>query len=792
MADSRRDARGARGSDTGQPVTGVRPLALALVLGALAPYPLPAQCPDGSPPPCMRRGVPLDTTRYLILPFAHREGSEPTTLDGAGCAELLAEGFARWADIRLADKTRIYDALARRGARVPFRIPFDTGLAIARQLGAGRLVMGQLWSFGDTLRLTAGVYDAARGGAPLREVTARVPANEGGIGATFNALADSLLGADAGAVRGAGAEQTRSLRALRAYVLGERAMGSWDLAGAAREFRAAVAADSQFAHAYLGLGQALLWGSDSAPEAARDHAGIARRAGALLERLGGADRALLLAQQAMFERRWPDACAKYRQMLAADSTSFAAWYGLAECNAGDPVVLRNPVDSAEYVFRGSWHSAALAYRRALLLAPSFNFVFGGGAAQRLTRILLAERYWWREGLFGSVPYFGFPTLEGDTIAFHPVSGVVMARSGPRPAAHRAAIERNRVILAEVATAWVNAFPREAQARRVLAYALEVGGKIAAARGEQQSALDEVSAAQRLERRSKERIRDAVTRVRLLVKAGDFESARRIGDSLLAVPGRPTTGMAGVAVLLGRPALAAQLFVPEDSNFMPGAADNEPVSLPNSVALIGLRLLAYASAGAPRESILVFERRAEDAVARLPKPTRAAARSALLDTPAELVFDMMGPRPTHRPPPSFDREMVAQWGLAHGDTSLVRANLDTLLASTGPAPTADELSSDAVYERAWLMLAIGDSTGAARYLDGTLDDLPDVFSALLDYVPLAGTLVRMMALRAELASARGEAATARRLAQAVTTLWSGAEQPLQPVVRRMRFILAERK
>src|SRR5690348_7622277 len=143
------------------------------------------------------------------------EGSQATTLDGAGCAELLAEGFARWADIRLADKTRIYDALARRGARVPFRIPFDTGLAIARQLGAGRLVMGQLWSFGDTLRLTAGLYDAARGGVPLREVTARVPANEGGMGATFNALADSLLGADAGAARGrgAGAEQTRSLRA---------------------------------------------------------------------------------------------------------------------------------------------------------------------------------------------------------------------------------------------------------------------------------------------------------------------------------------------------------------------------------------------------------------------------------------------------------------------------------------------------------------------------------------------------------------------------------------------------
>jgi len=114
---------------------------------------------------------------------------------------LLAEGFARWIEVRLADKTRVYDALARHGARVPFRIPFDTAVAIARRLGAGKLVMGQLWSFGDTLRLTAGLYDVTRGGTPLREITTRVPAT-GGIGAAFNALADSLLGADPALRRG--------------------------------------------------------------------------------------------------------------------------------------------------------------------------------------------------------------------------------------------------------------------------------------------------------------------------------------------------------------------------------------------------------------------------------------------------------------------------------------------------------------------------------------------------------------------------------------------------------------
>src|SRR5690348_10461318 len=227
--------------------------AAVLTLGITVPTQLRGQCPDGSPPPCGRLRPALDTARYAILPFVHREGSQTAALDGADCAELLSEAFGRWVEVRLADKTRIYDALARRGARAPFRIPFDTALAIARALGAGRVVMGQLWIFGDTLRLTAGVYDAARGGAPVREITTRVAANSGAIGAAFNALADSLLGADPGDVRGAGAEQTRSLRALRAYAMGQRGIRQWDLARAAGQFRLAVAADSDFAHAYLWL-----------------------------------------------------------------------------------------------------------------------------------------------------------------------------------------------------------------------------------------------------------------------------------------------------------------------------------------------------------------------------------------------------------------------------------------------------------------------------------------------------------------------------------------------------------
>lgn len=762
---------------------------LALVVGAPAVF--VGQCPDGSPPPCGRR-APLDTARYAILPFAHREGGQAAALDGADCAELLTEGLARWVEVRLADKTRVYDALARYGARAPFHIPFDTAVAIARRLGAGRLVMGQLWSFGDTLRLTAGLYDATRGGGPLREVTTRVPAT-GAIGAAFNALADSLLGADPGTARGAGAEQTRSLRALRAYTLGERAIREWDLARAARELRAAVTADSGFARAYLELGQALLWAADSSADAARDRSVIARRAADLLGKLAAPDGALLSAQQAMFERRWPDACRQYREIVEADSTSFAGWYGLAECNAADPVVLRDSTDSTRYLFRGSWHTAALAYRKALVIAPAFNFTFKGHAAERLSSLLVAEGFRWREGRYAGASVFAFPELRDDTVAYYATPGSMLLRGHPRPPTHQAALALNRRILTEITAAWVDAFPREATAHRTLATALELNSSLVPAT-EVRSALTEFRAAQRLERLPAERRRDVVHAIRVLAKAGDFDAARRLGDSLLAAVQRPAAGVAGVAVLLGRPTLATHLIAAADSVGMPLPADNQPVPLPLATVQTGLALLAYASVAAPRESITALERRLEGFTTRLPVPMRPGARSALLDIPAELVFDVLGLRPAHRltsPGPPW--AMAMQWGLAHDDTAPVRAGLDTLLSESGAAPSAADISSDAVYVRTRLLLALGDTSAAVRYLDGTLDNLPEVYSALLDYMPLAGCLVRMMALRAELAAALGDRSTARRWASAVVALWGGAEAALQPTEHRMlRIIQAARE
>src|SRR5207247_1345683 len=142
--------------------------------------------------------------------------------------------------------------------------------------------------------------------------------------------------AGAAGLGGVLAPQTNRLAAQLAYDSGQASLGVWDLPGAADGFRHAVAVDPDFPDANFWLAQVLVWnGAPSevwSPPASRALAsprGLAPRDGRLAEGL-----------VAMADGRFPDACGAYRQVLRRDSLSFAAWFGLAECNAKDKVVVR--------------------------------------------------------------------------------------------------------------------------------------------------------------------------------------------------------------------------------------------------------------------------------------------------------------------------------------------------------------------------------------------------------------------------------------------------------------------
>ena len=94
-----------------------------------------------------------------------------------------------------------------------------------------------------------------------------------------------------------------------------------------------------------------------------------------------------------------------------------------------------------------------------------------------------------------------------------------------------------------------------------------------------------------------------------------------------------------------------------------------------------------------------------------------------------------------------------------------------------------LAVEALYTEATLLRALGD-TSAGSWIDPTLDAI-DVADPLLFADPVnAAALVRLLALRAEVAVAMRDRLTAHQWATAVTILWSDADAFLQPSVQRM--------
>ncbi len=201
------------------------------------------------------------------------------------------------------------------------RLPLAEALAIAKRVGAGRLLRGVLSREAAGVGVEATLHDAGRGGCPGESFT--VPGDAG-----LGALSDSLV---LGLVRriwerptaglpSAAALQTRSSEALRAYVEGEEAMAQGRIAGAVSAFERAFAHDSTSWFAY--------WRSvyPRVYEGSRVDPAIMQKVYAHRDGLPVADRLLVDAQEA------PTLEARLPLLLEASRvapTYWPAWFTLA-------------------------------------------------------------------------------------------------------------------------------------------------------------------------------------------------------------------------------------------------------------------------------------------------------------------------------------------------------------------------------------------------------------------------------------------------------------------------------
>jgi hypothetical protein len=273
---------------------------------------------------------------------------------------------------------------------------------------------------------------------------------------------------------------------------------------------------------------------------------------------------------------------------------------------------------------------------------------------------------------------------------------------------------------------------------------------------------------------------AVTEVWLRVKfalpSNDraLRAARALADSILwAHPVDGNEAVASLASLTGRADRAAAYSRMDVTNDAPPA-----------IARNGPALLAFAALGGPPDSLRELGRTVDVGVQSMPLSSREGNRRVWLMRAATLAF------PDYR----FDFLAAgAETGLRLGnlisaslaaDTSRVRRILTDISTARRSLRPAD-IRPDGLLPEASALARIGDIDGAVARLDPTLSAIRLTASQDLAFTSSAGSLVRAMILRADLAKQLGDDSTARLWARAVVELWSGADPFLQPTVQRMQ-------
>ncbi|MEP6730007.1 MAG: serine/threonine-protein kinase, partial [bacterium] len=271
----------------------------------------------------------VDQYTYAVFPFRHVGATQNMWLDGDGCARLLHDAMSRWQGVHLVDDMRVNDIWSRKRPRTVA----DAFMA-AKTLNAGQLAWGEVVGIGDSLEIRVVAYDLVRGSKATRQFATRLPRDAPQLDRVFDALADSIIIGGKRDREGA-ATGTKNLQALEKFLGARAALDHFDLRLAEQGFREALQADESYAHAHFWLARTMEWDGEAEPSAWMSTAG---RAVALSAALSPRDRMHASALYELANGHMADACKRYRRLIDSDSLDFAAWFGLGDCNARDPVV----------------------------------------------------------------------------------------------------------------------------------------------------------------------------------------------------------------------------------------------------------------------------------------------------------------------------------------------------------------------------------------------------------------------------------------------------------------------
>ncbi len=752
---------------------GIPTLAAAVLAVGLVAPPLHAQCADGSPPPCRGMARPVrmaapDPRTWIVVPFANVSRDAQVEWLSNASVNLLYLDLSRWTDIRVIDDGRVTDLMQTLpAAQRDEQLGLNTGIALARRAGAGRLVMGDLVSGSSRTTVIAKVYDVTSG-RRLRTVNEEIASRDSTMPA-YARLAGKVVDAPLPSGASHDAVGTRSLDAYQEYHAGLQALNSWHVTEARRRFERALQIDSTFGLAHYRLSIAIGW-DGGYQEPLREHADAAAR---FTAGLPARERGLIRGQQQFGHQEYTEACETFASLVAADSSDVEAWYQIGECSYHNAAATPTAADSSRWRFVGSWQAAYRAFNRTLELDPSMHLAF-----EHLVDMLTSD---YRNKCLGDrcERRARATVLVRHDSVFADSAGEV---SAPRQPFARNIVDDSirlpRLALAQgYARRWVAGAPDEAEAHYQLGLVFRNLRRYA-------DAAAEVGTARRLGHRSNPRALHASLIMRSDSQAiAAIPVAVRLVDSALREPAQPAHDTSEeeqnrvVGDALERVNFAGLLGsfqrIPEQSNTRPWYRMDGPHGY--------LRALAQLAAGVvppTMERLVRALADSSDSTARY----RAFRRNALSSV-AILCWNLCPPT---NPPVGVADSVLAF--LARGDTAQARMALqsrDSMLAAT--ERSYGWVSFIGSLALADAQIVLGDSAGALRSLDRVDRDwLRNGFFQLGLATPGDAWLIgRVWLMKADLLRASGRNDEARLYYRRVANLWSLGDADIQPLVQRAR-------
>jgi TolB-like protein len=284
-----------------------------------------------------------------ILPFRIANANPELAWLREGLMDLLAIKLAGEGGLRVAEPRAVLGAWGRAGGSLGQEVTSQAARAIARGLGAGRIIDGAVVGFAGRLTLTASLLDTHDGRTTAR---ASVEGPADSLPMLTDRLTAQLLSLAAGTeARRLASISSGSLPAIRAYLAGRAAFRQGRLREAFNAFREATILDSTFALAALELVHASKWVALNGEEAQRG----SRLALAGRERLAPGERALLDAWVSPGYTR-PEVIQSWRRATIAYPDRADLWYGLGDVyyHEGTLAGLADPFELAGDAFQRGW------------------------------------------------------------------------------------------------------------------------------------------------------------------------------------------------------------------------------------------------------------------------------------------------------------------------------------------------------------------------------------------------------------------------------------------------------